>query len=87
MRWRNSYNVPPVQMANLIGLGPIMRTAHRLGINSLTQASQYGLALALGSGEVSLLDLTYTYNVFNTSGYIWWGCRFTKTKARRDSAP
>jgi membrane carboxypeptidase/penicillin-binding protein PbpC len=26
--------------------------------------------LALGSGEVSLLDLTYAYNVFNTGGYM-----------------
>ena len=66
----NSYNVPPVQLANLIGLGPILRTAHRLGINSLTQPHRYGLALALGSGEVSLLDLTYAYNVFNQGGYM-----------------
>lgn len=64
----NSYNVPPVQLVNLIGLGPVVRTAHRLGINSLTQTETYGLALALGSGEVSLLDLTYVYNVFNTGG-------------------
>ena len=28
------------------------------------------MALALGSGEVSLLDLTYAYNVFNTGGYM-----------------
>lgn len=66
----NSYNVPPVQLANLIGLGPIVRTAHRLGINSLTRVGDYGLALALGSGEVSLLDLTYAYNVFNSGGYM-----------------
>jgi membrane peptidoglycan carboxypeptidase len=65
----NSYNVPPVQLANLIGIGPIVQTAHRLGINSLNNAD-YGLALALGSGEVSLLDLTYAYNVFNTGGYM-----------------
>ena len=66
----NSYNVPPVQLANLIGLGPIVRAAHRLGINSLNQVNLYGLALALGSGEVSLLDLTYAYNVFNAGGYM-----------------
>ncbi len=65
-----SYNVPPVQLVNLIGIGPIVRTAHRLGINSLNQANLYGLALGLGSGEVSLLDLTYSYNVFNTGGYM-----------------
>ncbi|RPJ00207.1 MAG: hypothetical protein EHM39_05230, partial [Chloroflexi bacterium] len=66
----NSYNVPPVQLVNLIGVGPVIRTAHRLGVRSLNQASQYGLALALGSAETSLLDLTYTYNVFNTGGYM-----------------
>jgi membrane peptidoglycan carboxypeptidase len=66
----NSYNVPPVQLVNLIGIGPVIRTAHRLGINSLTQSDQYGLALALGSGEVSLLDLVYAFNVFNTGGYM-----------------
>ncbi len=66
----NSYNVPPVQLVNLIGLGPVVRTAHRLGINSLNDVDRYGLALALGSGEVSLLDLTYAYNVFNTGGYM-----------------
>lgn len=66
----NSYNVPPVQMVNLIGIGPVIRTAHRLGIRSLNQSGQYGLALALGSGEVSLLDLAYTFNVFNTGGYM-----------------
>jgi membrane carboxypeptidase/penicillin-binding protein PbpC len=66
----NSYNVPPVQLVNLFGVGPVIRTAHRLGISSLNQASQYGLALALGSAEVSLLDLTYAYNVFNTGGYM-----------------
>lgn len=64
----NSYNVPPVQLANLIGLSPIIRTAHRMGINSLTQGSTYGLSLALGSGEASLLDMTYAYNVFNMGG-------------------
>jgi membrane peptidoglycan carboxypeptidase len=66
----NSYNVPPVQLVNMIGLGPVVRVAHRLGINSLNNVDQYGLALALGSGEVSLMDLTYAYNVFNTNGYM-----------------
>ena len=66
----NSYNVPPVQLVNVTGIGSVVRTAHRLGINSLNQANLYGLALALGSGETSLLDLTYAYNVFNTGGYM-----------------
>ncbi len=66
----NSYNVPPVQLASMIGLGPIVRVAHRLGITSLNEPDRYGLALALGSAEASLLDLTYAYNVYNTGGYM-----------------
>jgi membrane peptidoglycan carboxypeptidase len=66
----NSYNVPPVQLTQVIGLGPVVRTAHRLGVNSLNRIEGYGLALALGSGEASLLDMTYVYNVFNTGGYM-----------------
>lgn len=66
----NSYNVPVVQVLNQIGLSPVIRTAHRMGINSLNDSlSNYGLSLALGTGEVSLIDLTYSYNVFNTLGY------------------
>jgi membrane peptidoglycan carboxypeptidase len=66
----NSYNVPVVQVLNQIGLSPVIRTAHRMGINSLNESlSNYGLSLALGTGEVTLLDLTYAYNVFSTGGY------------------
>ncbi|MFP4322183.1 MAG: penicillin-binding protein [Anaerolineales bacterium] len=66
----NSYNVPVVQVLNWVGLSPVIRTAHRMGINSLNEnLSEYGLSLALGAGEVTLLDMTYTYNVMNTLGY------------------
>ncbi len=37
--------------------------AERLGITSLT-APDYGLALTLGGGEVSLLEMTSAYAVF-----------------------
>ena len=41
--------------------------AERLGITSLTQPD-YGLALTLGGGEVSLLDMTSAYAVFANKG-------------------
>ncbi|HLA42099.1 MAG TPA: Ig-like domain-containing protein, partial [Aggregatilineales bacterium] len=66
----NSYNVPVVQVLNWVGLSSVLRTAHLMGINSLNGSlTDYGLSLALGAGEVSLLDMTYAYNVFNTLGY------------------
>src|SRR5205085_1330912 len=65
----NSYNIPAVQVLSDIGIGQVIRRAHQLGINSINgNLDQYGLALALGSGEVSLLDLTYAYSVFANLG-------------------
>jgi membrane peptidoglycan carboxypeptidase len=67
----NSYNIPAVHVLGDIGIGQVIRRAHQLGINSLNGSlDQYGLALALGSGEVSLLDLTYAYTVFANLGTV-----------------
>jgi membrane carboxypeptidase/penicillin-binding protein PbpC len=66
----NSYNIPAVQVLNWVGLSNVIRTAHRMGVNSLNDSlNAYGLSLALGAGETNLLDITYAYNVFNTLGY------------------
>ncbi|PJF42912.1 MAG: hypothetical protein CUN55_09460, partial [Phototrophicales bacterium] len=66
-----SYNVPAVQVLSWVGLRPVLVTAHSMGINSMNEnISNYGLALALGTAEASLLDMTYAYNVFNNNGYM-----------------
>lgn len=66
-----SYNVPAVQTMSLVGVDNVLRTAHRMGINSLAQDRQhYGLALTLGGGEVTLLDMTYAYSVLANSGVM-----------------
>lgn len=78
----NSYNVPVVQVLNWIGLSKVINIAHRLGINSLSDSSNaYGLSMALGAEEVSLLDMTYVYNVFNAQGY-WVGTPVHVSQAR-----
>ncbi|MCC7448838.1 MAG: transglycosylase domain-containing protein [Anaerolineae bacterium] len=67
----NSYNIPAVQVLANVGIGQVIRRAHQLGINSINGSlDQYGLALTLGSGEVSLLDLTYAYTVFANLGTL-----------------
>ncbi|MCW5853989.1 MAG: transglycosylase domain-containing protein [Anaerolineae bacterium] len=62
----NSYNIPAVKLLDMVGVQPVLDMAHRLGITGLN--GQYGLALTLGGGEVSLLDLTYVYSVFANGG-------------------
>jgi membrane peptidoglycan carboxypeptidase len=67
----NSYNIPTVQVLANVGIGQVIRGAHRLGINTLNErVDQYGLSLALGSGEVTLLDLSYAYTALATLGTV-----------------
>lgn len=67
----NSFNVPAVQVMSWVGVNKVIRTAHSMGINSLDQgADAYGLALTLGGGEVTLLDMAYAYSVMNNMGMM-----------------
>ncbi|MFQ5855777.1 MAG: transglycosylase domain-containing protein [Anaerolineae bacterium] len=63
----NSYNIPAVKLLNQVGIANVLKTAHRMGINTLDR-DYYGLSLTLGGGEVRLLDLTYAYSVFANIG-------------------
>jgi membrane peptidoglycan carboxypeptidase len=72
----NSFNIPAVKTLNFIGVyddpttpqkDGMIAMAERLGITSLT-APDYGLALTLGGGEVSLLEMTSAYSVFANEG-------------------
>ncbi|MBF8281319.1 MAG: putative penicillin-binding protein [Anaerolineales bacterium] len=66
---QRSYNIPAVQTINLVGVDSVVRLAHQLGINTL-ELGQYGLALTLGGGEVTVLDMTYAFSVFANSGVM-----------------
>ncbi|MEJ5225755.1 MAG: penicillin-binding transpeptidase domain-containing protein, partial [Anaerolineales bacterium] len=72
----NSYNIPAVKALEFVGIYDDPNTpqkeglvgmAQRLGITSLTR-EDYGLALTLGGGEVSLLEMTGAFAVFANSG-------------------
>ncbi len=63
----SSYNIPAVKLIQLVGVKNVINTAHRLGINTLNQ-DRYGLALTLGGGETTLLDMTYAYSVLANEG-------------------
>jgi membrane peptidoglycan carboxypeptidase len=64
-----SYNIPAVQTINQVGVDNVIRLAHRMGINSL-DTGQFGLALTLGGGEVTLLDHTYAFSVLANMGVM-----------------
>ena len=72
----NSYNIPAVKALEYVGIyddpttpnpDGFINLARRLGITSLNRPD-YGLALTLGGGEVSLLELTGAYQVLANEG-------------------
>ncbi len=64
-----SINIPAVKALYLAGIGNALTNARELGISTLTKAPRdYGLPLALGGGEVSLLELTNAYAALANDG-------------------
>jgi penicillin-binding protein 1C len=72
----NSLNVPAVKTLDFVKIyddpstpkrDGMIEMAERLGITTFTRPD-YGLALTLGGGDVSLLELTSAYSVFANSG-------------------
>lgn len=78
-----SLNVPAVRLAAELGPRAILQHLRDLGLHSLDRdANHYGLALALGSGEVELRELAAAY-VALARGGTRIALRFTAT----DPAP
>ena len=64
-----SYNIPAVQVAGKLGTYKILQLLKNLGFSSLNKrADFYGLGLALGNGEVSLLELANAYRTLANNG-------------------
>lgn len=63
-----SRNVPSVRLLHLVGVKDSIKTAQAMGIQNMGTAAQYGLSLALGGGEVALLDMTEAFGVFANGG-------------------
>lgn len=62
-----SRNVPAVSTLYQVGLPSLLEVTRRLGIRSLDRAD-YGLSLALGGGEVTLLEVTGAYGALANGG-------------------
>ena len=63
-----SLNLPAVVTLDHVGLSNVIRLAGRMGLTTLSDADRFGLALTLGGGEVTLLDLVSAYGVFANGG-------------------
>ena len=65
----SSLNIPAVKTLQETGIKNTIDLAHRLGITSLNDPGEYDLSLALGGGQISLLELSTAYASFANHGY------------------
>ena len=82
----SSYNVPAVELASRVGTGALLHTLHQAGFASLARDAEfYGLGLALGNGDVTLIELANGYRALANGG-VWrpWTWRLTGGRARVD---
>ena len=63
-----SLNIPMVKIMEKLGVEHAVNTANKMGIETLKQDQDYGLSLALGSGEARLVDMTNAYAAFANQG-------------------
>lgn len=67
----NSYNIPVIKAVESFGAGRVLQQLHAFGFDSLNRpADFYGLGIALGGGEVTLLELANAYATLARGGVI-----------------
>jgi penicillin-binding protein 1C len=64
----NSLNIPAVKTLYLAGKDKVLDTADALGYSTLGDRDRFGLALALGGGEVKLLEHASAFATFAREG-------------------
>lgn len=68
----NSINVPAVKMLSLVGVKDTLQLAYTMGLSTLepttANLNRLGLSMALGGGEVKLLDMAAAYDAFANGG-------------------
>lgn len=70
----NSLNIPAVKTLALVGIKDFLQLAYDMGLESLAPTDEnmnrFGLSVALGGGEVTLLELTTAYTAFANGGTV-----------------
>ena len=66
-----SLNIPVLHVAQALGIHAVVASLREFGLSTLDQAPEsYGLSVALGSAEVTLLDLATAYAALARGG-VW----------------
>ncbi|MEO7998379.1 MAG: penicillin-binding protein 1C [Gemmatimonadaceae bacterium] len=82
----SSYNIPAVQLADEVGIPAVLHTLRDAGFSSLTRSAEhYGLGLALGDGDVSLIELANAYRALRNGG-VWHPIRVDANATPADSS-
>lgn len=73
----SSLNVPAIRALTLTGVAPVHALLRRAGLSTLVDdPDHYGFSLALGSADVTLLELTNAYRAIANNGQ-WTAPAFT----------
>lgn len=64
----NSYNIPAVKTIASIGVPAVIEKGRAMGVTSWIDESRYGLALTLGGGEVTMLDMATVFGTLANLG-------------------
>ena len=63
-----SRNLAAVYMLQITGIDAFLQLTEKLGVTTLKNKADYGLALALGAGEMKMLEHTAAFGVFANEG-------------------
>lgn len=67
----SSFNVPAIELTDRLGAGSLLRVLRDAGFASLTRGVEYyGLGLALGNGDVTLLEMANAYRALANGGVL-----------------
>ena len=65
----SSYNIPAVKVLNSLGVKNFVEHAQKMGVTTWNDPNRYGLSLALGGGEVKMIDLAQAYGILANRGF------------------
>jgi len=63
-----SLNIPSVEVMQKLGVANSVDALQRLGVSTISDSTDYGLSLALGSAEAKLTDMTRAYATLANDG-------------------
>ena len=64
----SSLNIPSVKLLAVDGIENMIELAQKMGITTWGQKNRFGLSLALGAGEVKMVELANAYSIFANMG-------------------